>query len=206
MDVIKKYFPELTNKQENQLLQLEGLYKDWNNKINIISRKDIDRLYTHHILHSLSIAKIISFKKDTQILDIGTGGGLPGIPLAIIFPDVRFTLTDSIGKKIKVVDNIAQSVDLQNVITINNRAENIKEKFDFVISRAVAKTSVLMSWVNKSFKKINNNTLENGLLLLKGGYIKEELSNIKHIQYKISDYFDEDYFYNKKIIYITNKL
>ena len=206
MDVIKKYFPELTNKQENQLLQLAGLYKDWNTKINIISRKDIDKLYTHHILHSLSIAKIINFKKDTEILDLGTGGGLPGIPLAIMFPDVRFTLADSIGKKIKVVDDIIQYVDLQNIITINNRAENIKEKFDFVISRAVAKTSVLMSWVNKSFKKINNNTLENGLLLLKGGCIKEELSNIKHIQYKISDYFDEDYFDNKKIIYITHKL
>ena len=161
MDVIKKYFPALTNKQENQLLQLAGLYKDWNTKINIISRKDIDKLYTRHILHSLSIANIISFKKDTEILDIGTGGGLPGIPLAIMFPDVRFTLADSIGKKIKVVDDIVQSIDLQNVITINNRAENIKEKFDFVISRAVAKTSILINWSNQSFREINSNTLEN---------------------------------------------
>ncbi|MEE2931521.1 MAG: 16S rRNA (guanine(527)-N(7))-methyltransferase RsmG [Bacteroidota bacterium] len=202
MDVIKKYFPELTNKQEDQFLQLTELYKEWNSRINIISRKDIHRLYIRHILHSLSIAKIIHFKKGTEILDVGTGGGLPGIPLAIMFPDVQFILLDSIRKKIKVVDNIIQSIDLHNVMSINDRAENIQKKFDFIISRAVAKTPILINWVNKNFKSVDNNTLKNGFLFLKGGCIEEEILGIKHIQYKISDNFNEDYFLNKRIIYI----
>ncbi len=206
MQVLKGYFSDLTDVQINQFCALEDLYKYWNSKINVISRKDIDQLYLNHVLHSLAIAKVIQFSKGTRVLDVGTGGGFPGVPLAILFPQVDFTLLDSIGKKIKVVDAVSSAVGLKNIRTVHSRVEGVNEKFDFVVSRAVAKTPVLMSWVNKSFKKINNNTLENGLLLLKGGYMEEELFNIKHIQHKISDYFDEDYFDNKKIIYIANKL
>tara|TARA_B100000902_G_scaffold139745_1_gene137816 strand:+ start:2075 stop:2716 length:642 start_codon:yes stop_codon:yes gene_type:complete len=202
MNIIKDYFPNITEKQVNQILHLKKLYIYWNNKINVISRKSIENIYTHHILHSLAIEKIIKFKSNTNIIDVGTGGGFPGIPLAILNPDVNFILLDSITKKIKVVNEIANGIGLTNIRTINNRVENINETFDFVISRAVTNMTKFTKLVGGKFNKLNNNDLENGILYLKGGDLTSELKGISYKEYNISKYFSEDFFRTKKIIYI----
>ncbi len=203
MQKIRKYFPDLTKKQIKQFTDLQKLYEHWNAQINVISRKDIEDLYTNHVLHSLAIAKVIAFEKGTKILDIGTGGGFPGIPLAILFPEANFLLVDSIGKKIKVVKEISVAIGLANIRTIHDRAENINEQFDFVVSRAVTNMVDFKKWVKGKFNKMHNNSLKNGILYLKGGDLTEELKGILHQQYNISDYFEEDFFKTKKVVYIS---
>jgi|TARA_B100001964_G_scaffold136372_1_gene150477 16S rRNA (guanine527-N7)-methyltransferase len=202
MQIIQKYFSDLSEKQIQQFSQLEELYEHWNAQINIISRKTISELYLHHVLHSLAIAKVIAFKKGTKILDIGTGGGFPGIPLAILFPKTDFLLVDSIGKKIKVVNEVSTAIGLMNIRTIHGRVEHINEKFDFVVSRAVTNMTDFKKWVKGKFNKMHNNTLNNGILYLKGGDLSEELKGILHQQYNITDYFEEDFFETKKVVYI----
>ena len=202
MQIIRKYFPDLSQKQVQQFSNLQNLYEHWNAQINVISRKSIDELYLSHVLHSLAIAKIIQFEKGTTILDIGTGGGFPGIPLAILFPEVDFLLVDSIGKKIKVVNEVSSAICLTNVRTMHERAENINEQFDFVVSRAVTNMADFKKWVKGKFNKSHNNTLNNGILNLKGGDLTEELKGISHQQYNIADFFEEEFFETKKVIYI----
>ncbi len=204
MTIIKKYFPDITEKQNRQFGFLHELYKEWNSKINVISRKDIDQLYERHVLHSLAIAKIISFKKKTAILDVGTGGGFPGIPLAILFPECNFHLVDSIGKKIRVVQNISQSIELGNVTAEHNRVEKVRGEYDFIVSRAVTAFPVFFNWIKTNIKPDSKNELENGILYLKGGNLEEELKNFKS-KIKIFDiynYFSEPFFETKKIIYL----
>ena len=203
MQKIRKYFPDLTKKQIKQFTDLQKLYEHWNAQINVISRKDIEDLYTNHVLHSLAIAKVIAFEKGTKILDIGTGGGFPGIPLAILFPEANFLLVDSIGKKIKVVKEISVAIGLANIRTIHDRAENINEQFDFVVSRAVTNMTNFKKWVKGKFNKTHNNTLNNGIFNLKGGDLTEELKGIPHQQYNIADYFEEDFSKTKKVVYIS---
>lgn len=203
MQIIHKYFPELTEKQIEQFTDLQELYEHWNAQINVISRKNMDTLYTNHILHSLAIAKVIQFEKGTKILDIGTGGGFPGIPLAILFPEVDFLLVDSIGKKIKVVNEVSKAIGLTNVIALHERAENIKDTFDFVVSRAVTNMTDFKKWVKGKFNNTHNNTLNNGILYLKGGDLSEELRGISHVKYEIADLFEEEFFETKKVIYIS---
>ena len=203
MQIIHKYFPDLTEKQIQQFSNLQELYEHWNAQINVISRKNIDTLYTNHILHSLAIAKVIQFEKGTKILDIGTGGGFPGIPLAILFPDVEFLLVDSIGKKIKVVNEVSNAIGLTNVRTLHERAENIKENFDFVVSRAVTNMTDFKKWVKGKFNSTHNNTLNNGILYLKGGDLSEELRGMSHTKHEIADLFEEEFFETKKVIYIS---
>ena len=203
MQIIHKYFPELTEKQIEQFTDLQELYEHWNAQINVISRKNMDTLYTNHILHSLAIAKVIQFEKGTKILDIGTGGGFPGIPLAILFPEVDFLLVDSIGKKIKVVNEVSNAIGLTNVIALHERAENIKDTFDFVVSRAVTNMTDFKKWVKGKFNNTHNNTLNNGILYLKGGDLSEELRGISHSKYEIADFFEEEFFETKKVIYIS---
>ena len=203
MQKIRKYFPGLTKKQIKQFTDLQKLYEHWNAQINVISRKDIDELYTNHVLHSLAIAKVIAFEKGTKILDISTGGGFPGIPLAILFPEANFLLVDSIGKKIKVVKEISVAIGLANIRTIHDRAEHINEQFDFVVSRAVTNMVDFKKWVKGNFNKTYNNSLKNGILYLKGGDLTGELKGILHQQYNISDYFEEDFFETKKVVYIS---
>ncbi len=202
--VIKKYFPGITGKQTEQFDALGELYTDWNAKINLISRKDIDNLYTHHILHSLSIAKFIQFTDGTHIMDVGTGGGFPGIPLAILFPEVRFHLIDSIGKKIKVAQSVADAIGLKNVTTRHCRVEEEKNTFDFVISRAVMTLPELVKIVRKNIGKEQRNALPNGLICLKGGDLRKEISSFGKnvITTELSNHFDEEFFETKKIIYI----
>ncbi len=203
MNYIKKYFNHLSERQLSQFEQLKSVYEQWNAKINVISRKDMDLFYLHHVLHSLAIAKVISFLPENEVLDVGTGGGFPGIPLAILFPETRFTLVDSIGKKIKVVEEVAKSVDIKNVTAINCRVEQIDKKFDFVVSRAVTQMPEFVKWVEGKIKKQSKNSLENGILYLKGGDLTEELSSFKNIRlYNISDFFSEDFFETKKIVYL----
>ena len=202
MHIIQKYFKDLTENQYHQLSKLPNLYNFWNEKINVISRKDIKDIEIHHILHSLSIAKAIDFKDKTKILDIGTGGGFPGIPLAILFPKCNFILIDSIKKKIKVVNNIIDEIGLQNTIALDLRAENLNQKFDFVVSRAVTNMSKFKSYTKGKINKKQNNKLKNGILYLKGGNLDQELYNIKHKAYNISDFFNESFFDSKKIIHI----
>tara|TARA_B100002052_G_scaffold189922_1_gene173074 strand:+ start:53663 stop:54277 length:615 start_codon:yes stop_codon:yes gene_type:complete len=202
MHIIQKYFKNLTENQYHQLSKLPNLYNYWNEKINVISRKDIKDIEIHHILHSLSIAKAIDFKDKTKILDIGTGGGFPGIPLAILFPKCNFILIDSIKKKIKVVNNIIDEIGLQNTIALDLRAENLNQKFDFIVSRAVTNMSKFKSYTKGKINKKQNNKLKNGILYLKGGNLDQELYNIKHKSYNISDFFNESFFDSKKIIYI----
>ncbi len=205
-DIVFKYFPELDSIQRKQISILGELYFDWNSKINVISRKDIDKLYLHHILHSLAIAKFTQFKPGTQVMDLGTGGGFPGIPLAIFFPEVEFHLIDGIAKKLKVVSSVAQSLDLENVRAQQLRAEENKEKYDFVVNRAVAKIDKLWDWVKPLVRSKQKNALPNGLLTLKGGDLNEELSLLPrgnyHEQIPISDYFSEDFFEQKFLIYV----
>ena len=202
--IIEKYFPLLTPVQKVQFGKLKELYLIWNSQINVISRKDMDAFYEHHVLHSLSIAKIISFKKGSHITDVGTGGGFPGIPLAILFPDVHFYLVDSIGKKIKVVNAVINELQLSNIKAKQLRAEDIKEKTDFVLSRAVVTLPVLYEWVKNKFKKNSFNDLPNGIIALKGGDIKEEVEKFddKTKVYEIKNYFKEDFFETKKMIYL----
>lgn len=201
---IETYFPGLSARQQHQLQQLYPLYADWNAKINVVSRKDLDHLYLHHVLHSLSIAKLITFKANTRVLDVGTGGGFPGIPLAILFPETQFYLVDSIGKKIKVVQAVAQDLGLQNVTAMQTRAEQVKGQFDFIVTRAVARLQSLHQWVQGRIHPRSQHDLYNGLLCLKGGDLKEELREVKlnYALYPIADYFEEAFFENKYMVYV----
>ena len=205
MEIIQKYFPELTDTQKEQFMALYDLYTDWNSKINVISRKDITNLYEHHVLHSLGIAKVINFKQGTEIMDLGTGGGFPGIPLAIMFPDTQFHLVDSIGKKVKVATEIASAIGLKNVTTRHCRAEEEKRMFDFVVSRAVMPLTDLLKIIRKNIKKEQCNALPNGLICLKGGELQNEVMPVKHqtLIYDLKDYFEEEFFETKKVVYVT---
>jgi len=202
--LIKKYFPNFTVEQMEQFAALKALYLDWNAKINLISRKDTDEFYERHVLHSLGIAKVTSFSPGSSILDIGTGGGFPGIPLAIAFPESSFHLVDSIGKKIKVVEAVAESLQLTNVKATHARAEDIKGQYDFIVSRAVTAMPTFLNWTKGKFKSEQQNEFKNGILYLKGGDLTEEMSGIKkHIRYyDLKDYFGEDFFETKKVVYL----
>lgn len=204
MDIILKYFPDLTEKQKQQFAALYDLYIDWNSKINVISRKDIENLYVHHVLHSLGIAKIMYFSAGSTVLDVGTGGGFPGIPLAILFPEVQFLLIDSIGKKIKVATEISQAIGLENISFRHCRAEDVKEKFDFVVSRAVMPLADLVKIVRKNISHKQNNPLPNGLICLKGGELEHEVEAFRKYA-EIEDLkgiFKEDFFETKKVVYL----
>jgi 16S rRNA (guanine527-N7)-methyltransferase len=203
MNIILKYFPEISTDKIEKFKQLESLYIYWNQRINVISRKNINELYINHVLHSLAIAKIINFKNDTKILDVGTGGGFPGVPLAILFPDCNFTLVDSIAKKIHVVDSIVDSLKLDNICTSVSRVESLNTKHDFIVSRAVTNMSKFLNLTKGRITKEGNNLLSNGIVYLKGGDLSEELKDIKNQIYNISDYFEEDFFETKKIVYVA---
>lgn len=205
MEQIRHYFPELTPIQIEQLSQLDSLYHDWNSKINVISRKDIDNLYEHHVLHSMSIAKAIRFKPGTEIMDLGTGGGFPGIPLAILFPDCHFHLVDSIGKKIKVCTEVAKEIGLSNVSFRHCRAEEEKALFDFVVSRAVMPLADLVKIIRKNIKKENHNALPNGVLCLKGGELENEIQPFRHhaMITSLDDFYEEEFFKTKKLVYVS---
>jgi len=204
MEMIKKYFPKLTEDQISKLEQLGPLYHEWNEQINVISRKDMDQFYERHVLHSLAIARVIRFNPGTKILDVGTGGGFPGIPLAIMFPECKFHLVDSIGKKIKVVEAVVKALELKNVHFSHKRAEEVTDKYDFIVSRAVTKMPAFISWVRKKINKKHNNALPNGILYLKGGDLTEEMSSVQtfHQYYDISEYFEEEFFETKKVVYV----
>ena len=205
MELILKYFPNLSEQQKTQFAALYDLYTDWNSKINVISRKDITNLYEHHVLHSLGIAKVINFTPDTQIMDLGTGGGFPGIPLAILFPEVQFHLVDSIGKKVKVATEIANAIGLKNVTFRHCRAEEEKRKFDFVVSRAVMPLGDLIKIIRKNIRQEQHNVLPNGLICLKGGELEQETMPVKHktMLYDLKNEFTEDFFKTKKVVYVT---
>lgn len=206
MEDILKYFPEITDVQQQQFKKLYELYQDWNAKINVISRKDIDELYTRHVLHSLAIAKVQPFEPGTFVLDVGTGGGFPGIPLAILFPETRFYLIDVIGKKITVVKAVAEGLGLQNVKAEQIRAENVKGDFDFIVSRAVTNMPDFVSWVKDKIKKQQKHGLKNGILYLKGGDLTEELKDFpKAAEYDISSFFGDDFFETKKVVHLPLK-
>ncbi|WP_309608491.1 16S rRNA (guanine(527)-N(7))-methyltransferase RsmG [Flavobacterium sp.] len=206
MNEILKYFPELSGVQKDQFQKLEELYHDWNSKINVISRKDIDELYTKHVLHSLAIAKIQEFEPGTYVLDVGTGGGFPGIPLAILFPETRFYLIDVILKKINVVKAVAESLGLENVKAEQIRAENVKGDYDFIVSRAVTNMLDFVSWVKDKIKKTNKHELKNGILYLKGGDLTQELAAFpKATEYNISEFFDNEFFETKKVVHLPLK-
>ena len=203
-DIIFRYFPNLTEIQKKQFDNLYPLYKDWNEKINVISRKDIDNLYVNHVLHSLGIAKVTAFNPGAAVLDVGTGGGFPGIPLAILFPETQFHLVDSIGKKITVVKNVAEGLGLKNVMAEQIRAEQIKGEYDFIVSRAVTRLKEFYGWINKKVKKNSSHKPHNGILYLKGGDLDEELAELKkpHQLIKLSDFFGEEFFETKKVVYV----
>ncbi len=205
MELLLKYFPELDEKQKEQFAALGELYTDWNAKINVISRKDIGNLYEHHVLHSLGIAKVIHFSPETKIMDLGTGGGFPGIPLAIFFPEVKFHLVDSIGKKVRVASEVANSIGLKNVTFSHARAEEIKDMYDFVVSRAVMPLTDLMKIIRKNFSTHQQNALPNGLICLKGGELEHETMPFRNntTMWNLSDYFDEDFFETKKVVYVA---
>lgn len=204
MEIVLKYFPNLNEEQRSRLGQLGGLYAEWNEKINVISRKDLDHLYEKHVLHSLSIYRFAPFQPGSKVLDVGTGGGFPGIPLAIMMPEVKFTLVDSIGKKIKVVQGVAEALGLSNVEAYHERAEKIKGKFDFVVSRAVTVLPELLMWSQGKYEKRQINGIPNGLICLKGGDLKEEIkaSRMEVQEFALSSYFDEEFFETKKLIYV----
>lgn len=205
MELINKYFPHITEEQRQRFTALDALYRDWNSKINVISRKDIDNLYEHHILHSLGIAQIINFKPGTRVMDLGTGGGFPGIPLAIMFPEVHFHLVDSIGKKIRVCDEVRTALGLTNVTTEWTRAENLKDKYDFVVSRAVMPLADLVKLVRKNIATKTQNAMPNGLICLKGGELANEVLPMKAhtLITSLSDYFEEEFFETKKVVYVS---
>ena len=205
MEIIQKYFKNLTEPQVEQFAQLEALYNDWNAKINVISRKDIQNLYEHHVLHSLGIAKVVNFKEGTTVMDLGTGGGFPGIPLAILFPEVQFHLVDSIGKKVRVAQEVATAIGLKNVKFSHARAEEIKERYDFVVTRAVMPMVDLMKVARKNIRKEQHNALPNGIIALKGGELNGEIASMKNIAtvWELSDFFSEEYFKTKKVVHVT---
>ncbi|WP_152285769.1 16S rRNA (guanine(527)-N(7))-methyltransferase RsmG [Flavicella marina] len=206
MKIIKKYFPELTDLQVSQFEKLEELYKEWNAKINVISRKDIDELYLRHVLHSLGIAKVQKFVPGSKVLDVGTGGGFPGVPLAILFPETEFQLVDSIGKKIKVVQGVVDALGLQNVKADHMRAEKVKGEFDFIVSRAVTAMPDFVKWVRKKVAKKQQHDLRNGILYLKGGDLAEELALFTSAKlYDLPTYFEEDFFETKKVVHLPIK-
>ncbi len=206
MDLIQKYFSDLNREQVDQLSALSSLYYEWNNKVNVISRKDIDNLYERHVLHSLAIAKFISFKDGTTVLDFGTGGGFPGIPLAIMFPKVKFTLVDSIGKKINVVNSVSSALGLANVQTYNGRIEEINGQYEFFVSRAVTKLDTAWGWIGNKIDSHDNNELKNGLIYLKGGDIEAEKPNKTIVQqYPVKQWFNEPFFNDKGLVYITKQ-
>ncbi|WP_396637081.1 16S rRNA (guanine(527)-N(7))-methyltransferase RsmG [Maribacter sp. R77961] len=205
-ETIFEYFPNLSDIQKKQFVLLEELYKDWNQKINVVSRKDIEELYLRHVLHSLGIAKIQEFRDGSKILDVGTGGGFPGIPLAILYPNVHFTLVDSIGKKIKVVNEVAEGLGLLNVTSVNSRVEEISGQFDFIVSRAVAAMPTFVHWIKGKIKKESLHQRKNGILYLKGGDLSEELKAYRTAQiFDLTNYFDYDFFETKKVVYLPLK-
>lgn len=206
MQLILKYFPNLSQDKIHKFSILESLYQDWNLKINVVSRKDIDELYLRHVLHSLGIAKVISFKDGSKILDVGTGGGFPGIPLAIMFPECSFHLVDSIAKKLKVVDEVVEGLGLINVKTTHSRVEEINDTYDFIVSRAVAAMPTFVHWVKGKIAKEQKQDLKNGILYLKGGDLSEELNDYKNATiYNLSDYFSEDFYETKKMVHLPLK-
>ncbi|HBR53529.1 MAG TPA: 16S rRNA (guanine(527)-N(7))-methyltransferase RsmG [Flavobacteriaceae bacterium] len=206
MEIIEHYFPQLTEAQKLQFKKLEVLYNEWNLKINVVSRKDIDELYLRHVLHSLGIAKVVTFLPGTKILDVGTGGGFPGIPLAILFPEVHFHLVDSIGKKIKVVQEVAAGLQLENVTITNARVETVSGNYDFIVSRAVAQMETFVHWVKGKVAKTSKHALKNGILYLKGGDLSEELQNFpKATIYKLPEYFTEEFFDTKTVVHLPLK-
>ena len=206
MEIINKYFTNLTNNQRLQFEKLNELYQDWNLKINVVSRKDIDELYLRHVLHSLGIAKVMEFEPGSKVMDVGTGGGFPGIPLAILFPETQFHLVDSIGKKIKVVNEVVAGLGLENVITTHGRVEEVKDTYDFIVSRAVAQMETFVRWVKGRISKQQNHELRNGILYLKGGDLSEELNLYTSATiYDLTDYFEEDFFETKKVVHLPVK-
>ncbi len=207
LQLLRKYFPEITPVQISQFEKMDPLYREWNEQINVVSRKDIDSLYERHILHSLGIAKVCAFKPGTEILDVGTGGGFPGIPLAVLFPECQFTLVDSIGKKIKVVEEISGALGLKNVNALNKRVEQVDVQVDFVVSRAVTRFAPFYEWVRHKFLKGGFNSLDNGILYLKGGDLKDEMKEYgkKYQIFELNTFFDEEFFETKKVIYIPKK-
>ena len=207
MEIIHKYFKDLTATQIEQFSKLQELYKDWNLKINVVSRKDIDELYLRHVLHSLAIGKLVQFKPGSKVLDVGTGGGFPGIPLAILFPETQFHLVDSIGKKIKVVNEVAEGLGLTNVKTTNGRVEEeVKDTYDFIVSRAVAQMETFVRWTKGKISKKQNHDIKNGILYLKGGDLTEELKLYTSATiYNLTDYFEEDFYETKKLVHLGMK-
>ena len=206
MNTITQYFPDLTETQLEQFAQLKELYQDWNLKINVVSRKDIDEIYLRHVLHSLGIAKVQAFKPGSKVLDVGTGGGFPGVPLAILFPETEFHLVDSIGKKIKVVNEVVEGLGLTNVKTTNDRVENVPGQYDFIVSRAVAQMETFVRWVKGHIAKKSVHELKNGILYLKGGDLTEELAKYTTAKiYNLTDYYKEDFFETKKVVHLPMK-
>ncbi len=203
VQLIEQYFPELTESQRKQFAMLGEVYAEWNGKINVVSRKDMEHIYLHHILHSLAIAKVCRFEDGAEVLDVGCGGGFPSVPLAIMFPNVRFTSCDSIGKKIRVVEGVCEAVGIKNIRTVNGRVEQLKEKFDYVVSRAVTDMPTFVGWVKGMVRKGEKGTLPNGILYLKGGDLTEELrqSRRRWERYDIAEFFDDDFFATKQVVY-----
>jgi 16S rRNA (guanine527-N7)-methyltransferase len=205
MELITKYFPALTKDQIAQFRKLEGLYLEWNSRINVISRKDMEHFYEHHVQHSLGIALVQAFQPGSSVMDVGTGGGFPGIPLAILFPETEFLLVDSIGKKIKVVQEVSKAIGILNIEAVQARAEEVKQKFDFVVSRAVTTLPDFIKWVEKNIKKESRHTLKNGILYLKGGNLDDELATVKNKcqVFDLSNYYEEAFFETKKVVHVS---